>query len=188
MLSSANWGRRWARRESDSVWQNPEHAPNLKGDRSLCSPSPTSSATAAQLACDCGAQLERALNAIADEGCGAVVYLRGHEGRGIGLGHKTRAYALQVGPDTIERRTSPKDSRWTHSRNYGNGAQILRNLGIRRLRLITKNPAKYGSLDGYRLEIVGREAWPPAKPHTTSAICAPSATAWVTTSRSPRAL
>ncbi|MCB9415595.1 MAG: bifunctional 3,4-dihydroxy-2-butanone-4-phosphate synthase/GTP cyclohydrolase II [Actinobacteria bacterium] len=111
------------------------------------------------LRCDCGSQLESALRAVAEEGCGAVVYLRGHEGRGIGLGHKIRAYALQEqGLDTVEANTAqglPVDSR-----SYGMGAQILGDLGIRRLRLITNNPAKYGGLDGYGLEIVGRVVLP----------------------------
>ncbi|MFC5995036.1 bifunctional 3,4-dihydroxy-2-butanone-4-phosphate synthase/GTP cyclohydrolase II [Pseudonocardia hispaniensis] len=117
------------------------------------------------LRCDCGAQLEQALRAIADEGCGAVVYLRGHEGRGIGLAHKIRAYALQEqGLDTVDANTAqglPVDSR-----NYGTGAQILTDLGVRRIRLITNNPAKYGGLDGHGLEIVSRVALPPAEnPH-----------------------
>jgi 3,4-dihydroxy 2-butanone 4-phosphate synthase/GTP cyclohydrolase II len=107
------------------------------------------------LRCDCGAQLEQALHAIAAEGAGAVVYLRGHEGRGIGLAHKIRAYALQEnGLDTVDANTAqglPVDSR-----SYGTGAQILADLGITRLRLLTNNPDKYGGLDGYGLEIVGR--------------------------------
>ncbi|WP_345424581.1 bifunctional 3,4-dihydroxy-2-butanone-4-phosphate synthase/GTP cyclohydrolase II [Pseudonocardia xishanensis] len=111
------------------------------------------------LRCDCGAQLEQALRAIAAEGAGAVVYLRGHEGRGIGLAHKIRAYALQEsGLDTVDANTAqglPVDSR-----SYGVGAQILADLGITRLRLITNNPAKYGGLDGYGLEIVGRVGLP----------------------------
>ncbi|MEU6643569.1 bifunctional 3,4-dihydroxy-2-butanone-4-phosphate synthase/GTP cyclohydrolase II [Saccharomonospora sp. NPDC046836] len=111
------------------------------------------------LRCDCGAQLEQALQAIAEEGCGAVVYLRGHEGRGIGLGHKIRAYALQEqGLDTVDANLAqglPVDSR-----SYGVGAQVLGHLGIRKLRLITNNPAKYGGLDGYGLEIVGRVSLP----------------------------
>jgi 3,4-dihydroxy 2-butanone 4-phosphate synthase/GTP cyclohydrolase II len=111
------------------------------------------------LRCDCGGQLEQALKAIAAEGCGAVVYLRGHEGRGIGLAHKIRAYALQdQGLDTVDANTAqglPVDSR-----SYGVGAQILGDLGINRLRLITNNPAKYGGLDGYGLQVVGRVAMP----------------------------
>lgn len=117
------------------------------------------------LRCDCGAQLEQALQAIAAEGCGALVYLRGHEGRGIGLAHKIRAYALQEqGLDTVDANTAqglPVDSR-----NYGTGAQILADLGIQRLRLITNNPAKYGGLDGHGLCIVGRVGLPTAStPH-----------------------
>jgi 3,4-dihydroxy 2-butanone 4-phosphate synthase/GTP cyclohydrolase II len=111
------------------------------------------------LRCDCGGQLEQALREIAGEGVGAVVYLRGHEGRGIGLGHKIRAYALQEqGLDTVDANLAqglPADSR-----SYGVGAQILGDLGINRLRLITNNPAKYGGLDGYGLTIVGRVALP----------------------------
>jgi 3,4-dihydroxy 2-butanone 4-phosphate synthase / GTP cyclohydrolase II len=111
------------------------------------------------LRCDCGGQLEQALRAIAAEGCGALVYLRGHEGRGIGLGHKIRAYALQdQGLDTVDANTAqglPADSR-----SYGVGSQILGDLGISRLRLITNNPAKFGGLEGYGLSIVGRVALP----------------------------
>lgn len=111
------------------------------------------------LRCDCGTQLEQALRAVAAEGAGVVVYLRGHEGRGIGLAHKIHAYALQDdGLDTVDANTAqglPVDSR-----SYGVGAQILGDLGVRRLRLMTNNPAKYGGLDGYGLEIVGRVALP----------------------------
>ncbi|MCF6509956.1 bifunctional 3,4-dihydroxy-2-butanone-4-phosphate synthase/GTP cyclohydrolase II [Blastococcus sp. MG754426] len=117
------------------------------------------------LRCDCGAQLEQALRAVAAEGCGVVVYLRGHEGRGIGLGHKIRAYALQeLGLDTVDANTAqglPVDSR-----SYGVGAQILADLGVLRLRLITNNPAKHGGLDGHGLQIVDRVALPTAPtPH-----------------------
>lgn len=113
------------------------------------------------LRCDCGAQLEQALQAIAREGVGALVYLRGHEGRGIGLGHKIRAYALQEqGFDTVDANTAqglPVDAR-----SYGIGAQILGDLGIHRLRLITNNPAKYGGLAGYgiTITITGRVSLP----------------------------
>lgn len=113
------------------------------------------------LRCDCGDQLDSALAAIAAEGCGVLVYLRGHEGRGIGLTHKIRAYALQDrGHDTVEANSLqglPVDSR-----SYGVGAQILADLGVRRLRLITNNPAKYGGLDGYSLTVVGRVGLPTA--------------------------
>jgi 3,4-dihydroxy 2-butanone 4-phosphate synthase/GTP cyclohydrolase II len=114
------------------------------------------------LRCDCGTQLQHALRAIAAEGCGAVVYLRGHEGRGIGLGHKIGAYALQdSGLDTVEANTVqglPVDSR-----SYGVGAQILTELGVHRLRLMTNNPAKYGGLDGHGIEIVSRIPVPTAE-------------------------
>jgi 3,4-dihydroxy 2-butanone 4-phosphate synthase/GTP cyclohydrolase II len=113
----------------------------------------------ASLRCDCGGQLEQALRAVAAEGCGAVVYLRGHEGRGIGLGHKIRAYALQDdGLDTVDANTA--QGLPTDSRSYGVGAQILGDLGIRRLRLITNNPAKFGGLEGYGLTVVGRVTLP----------------------------
>ena len=92
---------------------------------------------------------------IADAGAGVVVYLRGHEGRGIGLGHKIRAYELQEqGHDTVDANTKlglPVDSR-----EYGIGAQILVDLGVSRLRLLTNNPAKYGGLQGFGLEITER--------------------------------
>lgn len=105
--------------------------------------------------CDCGEQLKQAMQRIADEGAGVVVYLRGHEGRGIGLAHKLRAYNLQdSGADTIEANTMqglPIDSR-----EYGIGAQILVDLGITTIRLLTNNPAKYGGLDGFDLKIVER--------------------------------
>jgi len=105
--------------------------------------------------CDCGPQLMASMQRVAEEGLGAVVYLRGHEGRGIGLGHKLRAYQLQdKGHDTVDANLAlglPVDSR-----EYGIGAQILVDLGVTTMRLMTNNPAKYGGLDGYGLEIVER--------------------------------
>jgi 3,4-dihydroxy 2-butanone 4-phosphate synthase/GTP cyclohydrolase II len=105
--------------------------------------------------CDCGPQLMASMQRVGEEGLGAVVYLRGHEGRGIGLGHKLRAYQLQdKGHDTVDANLAlglPVDSR-----EYGIGAQILVDLGVTTMRLMTNNPAKYGGLDGYGLEIVER--------------------------------
>jgi 3,4-dihydroxy 2-butanone 4-phosphate synthase/GTP cyclohydrolase II len=105
--------------------------------------------------CDCGHQLHQAIDLIAAEGTGAIVYLRGHEGRGIGLGHKMRAYALQDdGHDTVDANSAlglPVDSR-----EYGVGAAILADLGVRRMRLITNNPHKYVGLAGFDLDIVAR--------------------------------
>lgn len=107
------------------------------------------------LRCDCGPQLEAALEAVATEGAGVVVYLRGQEGRGIGLAHKLRAYSLQEsGVDTVDaniRLGLPVDSR-----EYGIGAQILEDLGVGAMRLLTNNPAKYGGLEGFGLNIVER--------------------------------
>src|ERR1700722_18344415 len=105
--------------------------------------------------CDCGPQLPAAMAAIAENGSGVIVYLRGHEGRGIGLAHKLRAYNLQEkGYDTVDANLEmglPADSR-----EYGIGAQILVDLGITTMRLITNNPTKYGGLNGYDLRIVER--------------------------------
>jgi 3,4-dihydroxy 2-butanone 4-phosphate synthase/GTP cyclohydrolase II len=107
------------------------------------------------LRCDCGVQLDAAMAKIAEEGLGVVVYLRGHEGRGIGLGHKIRAYSLQEqGHDTVDANVElglPVDSR-----EYGIGAQILNDLGITTMQLMTNNPTKFGGLEGFGLEITGR--------------------------------
>jgi 3,4-dihydroxy 2-butanone 4-phosphate synthase/GTP cyclohydrolase II len=109
----------------------------------------------ASLRCDCGPQLAESMRLIAEEGRGAVVYLRGHEGRGIGIGHKLRAYQLQdEGHDTVDANLAlglPVDSR-----EYGIGSQMLVDLGITTMRLITNNPAKYGGLEGFGLAISER--------------------------------
>lgn len=95
--------------------------------------------------CDCGPQLKLAIRLIAEEGVGAIIYLRGHEGRGMGLGHKLRAYTLQdAGRDTVDANVElgfPVDSR-----DYAEGAHILQALGVSSLRLMTNNPAKVDGL------------------------------------------
>ena len=107
------------------------------------------------LRCDCGPQLRAALDLIDREGRGVLVYLRGHEGRGIGLGHKIRAYRLQEeGHDTVDANVAlglPVDTR-----EYGIGAQMLVDLGVTTMRLMTNNPLKYGGLEGFGLDIVER--------------------------------
>jgi 3,4-dihydroxy 2-butanone 4-phosphate synthase / GTP cyclohydrolase II len=111
------------------------------------------------LRCDCGPQLNAALARVAAEGRGVVLYVRGHEGRGIGLMHKLQAYQLQdLGRDTVDANLElglPADAR-----EYGTGAQILYDLGVRSMRLLTNNPAKRSGLEGYGLRVVGREGLP----------------------------
>jgi 3,4-dihydroxy 2-butanone 4-phosphate synthase/GTP cyclohydrolase II len=115
------------------------------------------------LRCDCGPQLHAALARVASEGRGVVLYVRGHEGRGIGLLHKLQAYQLQdLGRDTVDANLElglPADAR-----DYGTGAQILYDLGVRTMRLLTNNPAKRAGLEGYGLQVVGREGLP-VRPH-----------------------
>lgn len=104
------------------------------------------------LRCDCGQQLELALSKIANEGAGVVVYLRGQEGRGIGLTHKLKAYELQdQGCDTVE--ANLKLGLPVDSRSYDVGAQILSDLRLTSIRLMSNNPAKFTELEGYKLKI-----------------------------------
>ena len=109
--------------------------------------------------CDCGPQLDAALATVQAEGRGVVLYMRGHEGRGIGLMHKLQAYQLQdQGRDTVDANTDlglPADAR-----DYGTGAQILVELGVRQMRLLTNNPTKRAGLEGYGLSIVERVRLP----------------------------
>jgi 3,4-dihydroxy 2-butanone 4-phosphate synthase / GTP cyclohydrolase II len=107
------------------------------------------------LRCDCGEQLDRAMELIGREGRGVILYIRGHEGRAIGITHKLRAYELQDrGRDTVEANIElgfPADQR-----DYGIGAQILYDLGVRSMRLLTNNPEKRAGLEGHGLTIKER--------------------------------
>ncbi|MBL0779889.1 bifunctional 3,4-dihydroxy-2-butanone-4-phosphate synthase/GTP cyclohydrolase II [Streptomyces albidoflavus] len=109
--------------------------------------------------CDCGPQLQKSMDRVVEDGRGVVVYLRGHEGRGIGLLSKLRAYELQeLGRDTLDANTElglPADAR-----DYAAGAQILADLGVRSLRLLTNNPDKSAALTRHGLRVTGREPLP----------------------------
>ncbi|MGH3623375.1 MAG: bifunctional 3,4-dihydroxy-2-butanone-4-phosphate synthase/GTP cyclohydrolase II [Sciscionella sp.] len=111
------------------------------------------------LRCDCGPQLAAAMEAVAEDGRGVVLYVRGHEGRGIGLLHKLQAYQLQDnGADTVDANLAlgvPADAR-----DYGTGAQILADIGVRSMRLLTNNPAKRVGLEGYGLRVIDRVPLP----------------------------
>lgn len=113
------------------------------------------------LRCDCGVQLDKAMAAIAAEGRGVVVYLRGHEGRGIGLLAKLKAYSLQDnGSDTVDANLElglPIDAR-----EFSNAGQMLADLGVKSVRLLTNNPAKLKGMDGYGIKVLGREPMPVA--------------------------
>ena len=105
--------------------------------------------------CDCGDQLSRSMELIEKEGSGVILYILNHEGRGIGLANKIKAYAIQdQGIDTVE--ANRKLGFQPDHRDYGLGAQILVSLGVNQLRLITNNPRKFIGLAGYGLQIVER--------------------------------
>ncbi|RJL31337.1 bifunctional 3,4-dihydroxy-2-butanone-4-phosphate synthase/GTP cyclohydrolase II [Bailinhaonella thermotolerans] len=109
--------------------------------------------------CDCGVQLDAAMAAVAAEGRGVILYLRGHEGRGIGLLAKLRAYSLQDdGHDTVDANLElglPADAR-----EYSNAGQMLADLGVKSVRVLTNNPAKVRGMDGYGIKVLGREPMP----------------------------
>ncbi len=111
------------------------------------------------LRCDCGGQLQQAMHAVAESGAGVIVYLRGHEGRGVGLAHKIRAYAFQEGGlDTVEANLVqglPSDAR-----SYDAAAAVLADLGVKRVRLITNNPVKPLELARLGVAVVTRVALP----------------------------
>ncbi len=121
--------------------------------------------------CDCGWQLQSALQRIAQEPPGVVLYIASHEGRGIGLVNKIRAYHLQdCGLDTVEANEAlgfPADRR-----DYGIGAQVLRDLGVTRMRLMSNNPSKFTAMEAYGLEVVERVALEaPANGHYEHYLC-----------------
>lgn len=111
--------------------------------------------------CDCGPQLEAAQSAVVRAGAGVIVYVRGHEGRGIGLVDKLRAYAAQdAGADTVDANSElglPVDAR-----DYTHAAQVLRDLGLGTVRLLSNNPAKVQALTSLGIEVSGREPLPPS--------------------------
>ncbi len=135
--------------------------------------------------CDCGPQLHEAMRRITAAGRGVVVYLCGHEGRGIGIGHKLQAYELQdQGFDTVDANVElglPVDDR-----DYVAGAAILHELGADRIRLLTNNPAKTAALTAHGIEVVARNHWSPRSTRTTRPTSGPRRNASVTATKRTR--
>jgi 3,4-dihydroxy 2-butanone 4-phosphate synthase/GTP cyclohydrolase II len=124
------------------------------------------------LRCDCGAQLQLALRRIGESDGGVLIYLHGHEGRGVGLANKIRAYALQdQGMDTVEANAALGFA--DDLRDYGIAAQILKSLGIGRVRLLSNNPRKAADLRAYGVEVSEELALiPPGNPHNAGYLAA----------------